>query len=959
MSKNILNNRRNLTSFHDSNARPTEYKIMKRRIRIIMIALTMTFVSLFLGDISARANTTDANDSKETVIRVGCVDIDNFLEFQGDTVVGYGADFLQEISVYTGWKYEYIKGSWSECLKLLKNGEIDLLLPAEYSDGRAEDYLYSERECCTDYVVMLCSSENDNLFYEDYESFNGLKVGMSKGNYLNDCFEEYAAQNNFSCNEKLYDTGEKMQAALDDGEVDVIITGNLDINSDVKILAKFSYMPAYFIMNKKSTEWMEQLNLALYTINLENPYFIAQLYQTYYGSYGAQAKELTRQESEYIKNLGTIRVVCDSDNYPFEYYDDKSKSYKGVDVDILEKLSENSGLDFEYIYVISFDEAWKMIGNGEADIIAGVYLNQALCGQYNVSPTSSYITENSDAIYLESRKLSLDDIKTVAVRKSLVGTTEYLHTHYPNWMVVTYDSMKDCLSAVSSGEADLTFVGSYTMQNDDVLEDYPKLAVLTGLSINVPECLGVSNQTSKVLQSVLNKSLKTISDNQIQQFVINNSEKGNSSFSIKASVREYPLEWISVMAVFFAVLAFSCFMIFKAHMQKNYTISLQKKNEELAKANQVTNTFFTQLSHDMRTPMNAILGFSELGLDCKDDTESNGYFEKIQDSGHYLMKLINDSLQIGKITTGKLEIKSETISLLKLKEELMSILAIKASQKEIDFDIDVSAFGEKAIITDKMCLKEILVNLLNNAVKFTPSKGQVSLKAFPSQKDDKGVTFIVKDTGIGMSKEFMEEHLYESFAQEQYVSVSSEEGTGLGLSIVKRLVEALNGKVSCESQRGKGTTFTVTLPIDVILEVPLEEEKTMLDDSCLKGKRILVCEDNELNTEIITMLLDKKGIYYDTAADGRIAVEKFEAADAIIYDAILMDIRMPNMDGLEATKAIRASSHACSSTVPIIAMTANAYPQDIEKTKEAGMNAHLTKPIEPGVLYEELVKWLG
>ncbi|MEA4912587.1 MAG: transporter substrate-binding domain-containing protein [Oscillospiraceae bacterium] len=891
---------------------------------------------------------------EDRTVRVGCVDIDSFLTLSNGSAAGYGADYLREISAYTGWSYEYVSGTWSQCLQWLREGQIDLLLPAEYSEERAEDFLFSSQECCIDYVALL-AGQDSGLYYEDYANYDGITVGMIRDNYLNDCFVRYAADHGFTYQTVYYATGAEMSAALAEHSVDAIVTGNLDIDPDTEIIAKFDYMPAYFITGKANADLMAELDDALYRINLENPYFTAGLYDTYYAPFVSQTKVFTREEAEYIAGAQPLRVVCDSDNYPFEWYDAATETYRGIDVDILKLIAENSGLTLEFVHTDSLLRSWEMMRAGEAELIAGVYLNDRLADAYGADATISYTDEVSSAVCRRGRTLPLSDIRTVALRESFVGTAEYLRINYPDWTIVTCADADACLKAVENGDADITFVGVYRLQTEPVLDDHPQLSVLSGVSISVPMMLGVSADASPLLCPVLNKAIRTVSQSEKQQIAVNNTAVLSDAVSFAALLREYPGTVILAAILVFSVIVFCAFLAYHSHMQEKYSASLEAKNEELSRANRAINTFFSQMSHDMRTPMNAVLSFSQFGLESDAGDEAKTYFQKIQNSGQYLLALINDTLDISKIDTGKLELHPEPYAFSELEATLENILRVSAEEKGVALEIVDKVSPGSAALFDKTHLQQILVNLLNNAIKFTPAGGRVAL-CIERETADAGRTaarFSVTDNGIGIGPDFLRDKLYKPFEQERRERDGAEMGTGLGLSIVKNLVDFMGGTIRCESEPGRGTVFTVVLPTAFVDAAPAAPRAQAAGDG-LRGKHILLCEDDPVNREIIVKLLGNKQAVAETAQDGQAGLDAFARSKPGYYDAVLMDLRMPVMDGIEAAKRIRALERADAKTVPIIAITANVFASDAEQCAQAGMNAHLAKPIEPQKLYDAL-----
>ncbi len=392
---------------------------------------------------------------------------------------------------------------------------------------------------------------------------------------------------------------------------------------------------------------------------------------------------------------------------------------------------------------------------------------------------------------------------------------------------------------------------------------------------------------------------------------------------------------------------------------------LKKAMEEAKKANEARSDFFAGISHDMRTPMNAIIGMSALGVEESKDDNIKKYFTNIDASAHFLLGLINDALDSSQIEKNALKLTFEPYSMDEFKLYVNSMVRSLCDAKNIEFNMIMPETYAKCVSTDKLRFNQIFFNLLSNAVKFTPENGKIDFKIeFVSRNNGVVVQrFIVKDTGIGMSKDF-QKRMFNRFAREGNSSVNSS-GTGLGLFITKYVVELMGGTISVESEVGKGSEFTVELALqEVETDDSLPHNKEELSnedfDNILKDKRILLCEDNEMNSHIAVRVLEKKGMIVDCAPDGQAGLEKFNNSDEGYYDAILMDVRMPVMDGLEATKFIRNLERMDSKKVPIIAMSANTHKKDIEIALKAGMTTHIGKPFDVKELYKvislELIK---
>ena len=409
------------------------------------------------------------------------------------------------------------------------------------------------------------------------------------------------------------------------------------------------------------------------------------------------------------------------------------------------------------------------------------------------------------------------------------------------------------------------------------------------------------------------------------------------------------------------------FFIQQEHSEQEYRKSLEQKNAALqlavqreTKANLAKREFLFNMSHDIRTPMNAIIGFTALAQTHIDDRgQVEDYLKKISVSSQHLLSLINDVLDMSRIESGKVTLEAKPVHLPELVRELRDIVQAVVSEKDLSLTLDTVGVKNEDVIADPLRLEQILINVLANAVKFTPDGGQISL--WIVQKDtapagDADFEFHIKDNGIGMSEEF-QKHIFEQFARERTSTVSKIQGTGLGMAITKSLVDMMGGRITVKSEQGKGSEFTISLRFP-IGEAKTEQTLPAAKASAFTGKKLLVVEDNELNLEIASTLLKEAGFEVDTAENGKIAVEKVEAASADRYDLILTDIQMPEMDGYEATRRIRALPDAKKAALPIVAMTANAFEDDRKNALHAGMNGHIAKPLDIQKLFQVLSELL-
>jgi len=394
----------------------------------------------------------------------------------------------------------------------------------------------------------------------------------------------------------------------------------------------------------------------------------------------------------------------------------------------------------------------------------------------------------------------------------------------------------------------------------------------------------------------------------------------------------------------------------KEQIQKLHQAKLQAEQ-----ANEAKSSFLSSMSHDLRTPLNGIIGYTELALQETDGAVKLDYLKKIQASGNLLLDMVNDTLDLSRIESGKLVLKPEVVDGKAYWEDIVTAMTPAAKIKNIALHTDPSAYPHKMIRVDRVQVKKVLLNLLSNAIKYTPSGGSINVSIEALEPPLHGCTrrIVVADTGIGMSKEFMQ-RMFDPFSQEQRSEAANVSGTGLGLSIVKKIVDFIGGTISVESTLHKGTKFTVDLPIETWDKIGEEKraqqsaaQKQTVNDA-LQGRRFLLCEDNRINAEIASLMLKNKGVEIDWALNGQEGVDKFAASVPGFYALILMDIRMPVLDGLQAAKNIRNLPRADAKDIPIVAMTADAFEETIQEAKQAGMDGYVTKPLTPDLFYKTL-----
>lgn len=674
--------------------------------------------------------------------------------------------------------------------------------------------------------------------------------------------------------------------------------------------------------------------------------------------------QFSDRDLEYVKKRKTITVAVPENWYPFYCKETSQKNHVGIMVDILDKIKDFTGLDFSYVYAKNYSDAVHLVQRGKADILGFFLGDENDAAQLGLALSASYVSANN--IIVRNKACSYP-------APGLVGALVESQ-RFPSGIsaekIRSYPGIKEALAAVNSGEADFIYGLSSKMEQDISRYHFTNLAPVTLVNDQSAISFALPTPVDPDLLTVLNKAINNLSESERTVIRNRNLESiGVNEFSLTDFIYANPLQFMFIVMFVLSVLFTALLLAIGARMKATVIQGNLKRAEA---ANLAKSEFLSRMSHEIRTPMNGIVGMSTIAMQNIDNTDKiKDCLEKVIMSSKHLLALINDVLDMSKIESGKVELRHESFNFRAFLQDFENLYGEQAKSKGISYETILASDLEVQIIGDSLRLNQVLSNLLSNALKFTPAKGMIKLRVSKTGEDQENVylRFEVIDTGCGIAEENYDK-IFESFEQENVDVTYKYGGTGLGLSIVKRFTGLMGGGIHVTSVQGSGSTFTVDLPFGKIKESGKPTRFSDINgrndlakdcyavDYDFKGKRILLVEDNELNREIAEELIGVTGASVESAEDGVQAVEMFKESAEGYYDLILMDVQMPHMDGYEATRCIRALGRSDAQKVPIFAMTANAFAEDVQKSREAGMNAHISKPLNIRAVYKQMNRYL-
>ena len=940
----------------------TMQTLMRKSVCALLSLLLLLSAVL---SVKAAAETAPAK-----VVRVGSFeDTFNYCNEKGARK-GYGYELLQTLSGYTGWQFEYVTCDWSDCFEKLENGEIDIMGGISYTEDRAEEMLFSDEPMGEEKYYLYADLSRADISASDYKTLNGKKIGVLMGTEPEVMLTEWEEKHGIKTEHVNISNNEDVKQKLANHEIDCFVSLEESFWAELGIstITRVGKSGIYYALNKDRPDLKEELDNAMRALDEAAPFYTADLYKRYFSL--DYIPILTGEEKAWLKGHGAIRMGFLTSDRGVSTYDPATGEITGTITDYIQFAADclgNQELEFQLVGYDDKEAELNALKSGEIDMIFHFDQSPNLAEEYRVACTNTTWTSNMMAV--TNQQLFIEnEVNRVAVPQNKISLTRYIAFYYPQWEIVDCDTQEDAIKLVKDGQADCFITGVSSEAK------YSKIYGFYSVPLPNPakSCFAV-NSGNRSLLSILNKTIKAMPAN-----MLTSSLAMYKSSSRKVTLSEFIKDnFFMVLLVSSIAVAAILLTILKllrkarkaeaaarkaANDTQELNAKLQIAVENAESANHAKSTFLFNMSHDIRTPMNAIIGYADLASRHSDDpAKLKKYMENIQVCGQNLLMLLNNVLDLARIENDKTEMEYSVSDVDKDFRNCIAMFRNQADSKGQTLTVTTHLL-HPYVYVDIPHLTEVCTNLVSNAVKYTGACGTIccDITQKPGEKEGWCDTVItVADNGIGMSQEF-QKHIFEPFERERTSTVSKVEGSGIGMGIVKKLVGLMGGTVEVESKIGVGSTFTVTIPCRIASEdeTQAKRETNPSDQKCLCGTRILLTEDNDLNAEIATELLQEEGCTVDRAKDGVECVDMLEKAANGTYQLILMDIQMPVMNGYDAAKKIRRMDDPQKAGIPIIAMTANAFTEDRQVALDAGMNDHIAKPINMNVLVPTLRKYL-
>ena len=917
---------------------------MKKEKSMRSICFYIAGLLIFVQGIVCPASASAAEKAK--VLTVAFPETRGLNEvYEDGTFGGMVYDWLIEVSKYTGWEYEFVTGDASEVLDGMIAGEYDLMGGMYYQPEYEKYFAYPQYTMGYNYSLLIYREEDPTIKSFDQNTMNGKTIGvLERSKTKIEQLKTFLISNDLKCEIRYYDAQEDYENCLQNGEVDLMLGSDLFLYDGYNVAAKFASEGYYLVAAADRPDVCAQLDGAMAEIYSANPSFAQELYDRYFSNYFYNSVTLSDADRTFIQQKGVVRVAVVKDRVPTYYK--KEDVYQGVVPEVFQLISESTGMQFEFIVAQNYTEMLELVQNGKADLASSFMGDQHSADKKNVVITKQYA--ELDEMMLRNKHAGDPEDDVLAVMSGMEPGKNLTYDK-----VVYYPNYEDCVRAVNNGSADFTMIPASYMEALFSENYYANVVLSTSGETKIPLSIALAKPADPAFYSVLSKGVNSLREEQVADIITRNiTDTEGHHTSLKNLIYSNPVAALVVCVVFLGLVMLLVLLLVYFRMKSREMRIKVEKAEETA---QIKSDFLSRMSHEIRTPMNAIIGLTDLTRMLGVQPEAaRQNLDKIGDSARFLLSLINDVLDMAKIDNHKMQIAVAPFSVDELFEQLRNIFQINARQNGVGIKFAADCKNQ-CFVGDEVRIKQVLANLLSNACKFTGPGGMVRCSVTETMREGEQAElyFTVEDTGSGIDPRDME-RIFDSF--EQAAQSNGHQGTGLGLSISSSLVKLMGGTLQVKSQVGEGSLFSFRLKLPVFRgELPTEpDDAGQKKAGTLRGMRVLLAEDNALNAEITVSLLELQGVEIDWAEDGQQVTDRFSSSEPGWYDAVLMDIQMPVKDDLTAAREIRALDRADAQKVPIIAMTANAFREDQENAKAAGMTGFIPKPFDVSQLVAAL-----
>ena len=938
-------------------------------MRPLCLALAVLLSVLSCRTVYAAETVTEQPE----VLRVGFFAFSGYHDIDGDgRRSGYGYEFLQRLAIHGGWSYEYLgyEGSYADALEMLRQGQVDIVTSVSKTPEREEEFLFSAQSIGVNSTIFTVKAGNQDIVGGEYTTYDGIRVGMLEGNSKNENFERFARLRGFSFTPVYFADQDALTDALQSGQVDGAVTGSLRLLKDEWLLESFDASPFYICTRRDRADLMDRINAAVNEMDLHEPNWRDILHETYYATDRSGDIISNAGERAYLEELRAsgrpLRVLFNPERAPYCYFQDGEA--RGILPAVFERLAGRLELPYEYVPVKDRGEYYELRAQGAADVVLDFTGDYYLAEEAGYKITVPYFQTGFGRLTLKDFDGPVERL-AVMERDDAIG--RLVQGRYSEDMLIRCTNAGECVREVLEGRADATILYAYTAEWYAQRDSRNRLAAVSFGNTSLSYGVGNNVPGGRYLLSLLDKGADSIDSAQLDAIISSEVEDSRrTEMTLTAFLYRYPAYGILGTALILLLLFSLALLAVRTRSQKRLqekvaraTAQLEAKTQELSQAlqaadaaNRAKTTFLNNMSHDIRTPMNAIIGYTALTSTHLDNRErAQDYLTKISQASSHLLSLINDVLDMSRIEAGKVTIEERPENLADILQGLRNIIQADIHAKHLELFIDTVDVTDEEIFCDRLRLNQILLNLTSNAIKFTPAGGSVSVHVTqkPSGKEDRGIyEFQVRDTGIGMSPEFAET-VFDPFTRERNSTVSGIQGTGLGMAITKNIVDMMGGSIQVESRQGQGSTFTVSL--ELAFAARHRETEAITE---LKGLRGLVADDDLVSCQSVSKMLRQIGMRAEWTLSGREAVvrtaEAIELADP--FEVYIVDWSMPDLSGVETVREIRK---IVGDDSPIILMSAYDWSDIEEDARRAGVTGFISKPLFASDLHRALEKSLG